>query len=94
MRFGWLVRAVGYEAAGFGSQLRAVLETPEMVALLAACPEAGRVLRPLCRALAIETEVLRPVAQTRVGSVWETMVQSDGPDGIVVAIRGAGVVLG
>ncbi len=61
-RFGWLVQAAAWEAAGFGSQLRAALETPEMVALLTACPQAVRVLRPLCRMLAIETSVLRPGA--------------------------------
>jgi hypothetical protein len=59
-RFGWLVRAAAWEAAGLGCRLRAVLETPEVVAMLAACPQAVRVLRPLCRALAIETSVLRP----------------------------------
>jgi hypothetical protein len=59
-RSGWLVRAAAWEAAGFGSQLRAVLETPEMVAFLTACPQAVRVLRPVCRMLAIETQVLRP----------------------------------
>jgi hypothetical protein len=37
-----------------------VLETPEMVAFLAACPQAVRVLTPVCRMLAIETQVLRP----------------------------------
>ncbi len=58
--FGWLVKAASWQAAGFGSQLRAVLETPEMVALLVAAPQAVRVLRPLCRMLAIETSVLRP----------------------------------
>ncbi len=58
--FGWLVRAAGYEAAGFGSQLRAVLGSPEMVALLEASPQAVRVLRPLCRMLAVEASVLRP----------------------------------
>lgn len=31
-----------------------------MVALLEAAPQAVRVLRPLCRMLAIETSVLRP----------------------------------
>jgi len=31
-----------------------------MVALLKAAPQAMRVLRPLCRALAIETDLLRP----------------------------------
>ena len=70
-RFGWLVREVGWEAAGFGAQLRAVLETEEMQALLQASPQAMRVLRPLCRALAIETQVLRPgvVVRVRGGSV-------------------------
>jgi hypothetical protein len=58
--FGWLVRMVGWQAAGYGSQLRAVLTTPEMVALLTASPEAGRVLRPVCRLLGIESSVLRP----------------------------------
>lgn len=59
-RFGWLVRAGGYRAAGFGSQLQAALQTPEMAALLAASPEAGRILRPLCRALAFELPGLPP----------------------------------
>jgi hypothetical protein len=58
--FGWLVKAAGWQAAGYGSQLRAVLATPEMVALLTAAPQAAIVLRPLCRMLAIETSVLRP----------------------------------
>ncbi len=31
-----------------------------MVALLIAAPQAVRILRPLCRMLAIETSVLRP----------------------------------
>ena len=59
-RFAWLVIAAAHEAAGFGLQLRHVLEQPEMVALLKAAPQAMRVLRPLCRALAIETDLLRP----------------------------------
>ncbi len=70
-RFAWLVREAGWEAAGFGCQLRAVLETPEMVAFLAACPQAKRVLMPVCRALAIETAVLGPAvkpARSDVGS--------------------------
>ena len=53
-RFGWLVQAGGHQAASFGLQLQTELNTPEMVALLAACPQAGRILRPLCRALAVE----------------------------------------
>jgi hypothetical protein len=31
-----------------------------MVALLVAAPQAARILRPLCRMLAVETAVLRP----------------------------------
>jgi len=65
-RFGWLVVAGGYQAAGFGCQLQAVLITPEMSALLAASPQARRILRPLCRALAVEvpevSQASRPVA--------------------------------
>ena len=53
-RFGWLVISGGYRAAGFGSQLQTVLSAPEMAELLAASPQAVRLLRPLCRALAVE----------------------------------------
>jgi hypothetical protein len=53
-RFGWLVKAGGHRAASFGSQLQALLDTPEMARLLEAAPQAGRLLRPLCRALAVE----------------------------------------
>ena len=42
------------QAAAFGSQLRMALNAPEMMALLAASPQAGRMLRPLCRVLAVE----------------------------------------
>ena len=58
--FGWLVALGGYQAAGCGSQLEALLARPEMVALLAASPAAGRALRPMCRALGIAGSVLRP----------------------------------
>jgi hypothetical protein len=66
-----LVRAAAWEAAGFGCQVRAILETPEMVALLTASPQAVRVLTPLCRMLAIEASVLRPgvVVDAAVGVV-------------------------
>ena len=53
-RFGWLLQAGGHQAACVGLQLRAVLNAPELVELLAASPQASRILRPLCRALAIE----------------------------------------
>ena len=50
--FGWLVRLVP-GAAVYGSQLQYLLADPEMSALLAATPQAGRILRPLCQMLAI-----------------------------------------
>ena len=59
-RFGWLVRAAAWQAAGYGSQLEAVLRQPDMVALLMAAPQAARVLRPVCRMLAVDMALLRP----------------------------------
>ncbi len=53
-KFGWLVAAGKHQAACYGGQLKHLLNEPEMQALLAASPQAKRILRPLCRALAIE----------------------------------------
>jgi hypothetical protein len=73
VQFAWLVRVAGYQAAGFGCQLRAILEDPEMQALLRAVPQARRVLRPLCRMLAVEASVLEPVAESVSPAVaWVT----------------------
>jgi hypothetical protein len=52
-RFGWLCGLVPGEAACFAGQLRVVLSEPGMVALLAACPQAVRVVAPLCSMLGI-----------------------------------------
>jgi hypothetical protein len=52
--FAWLIRMLPYEAACFGSQLQHQFSQPEMMALLEAAPQAGRLLRPLCRMLAID----------------------------------------
>ena len=59
-QFAWLVRMVGWQSAGYGSQLRHFLARPEVVEMLAACPQARRILTPLCRMLAVETAVLTP----------------------------------
>ena len=59
-RFGWLVEKAGLRAVGYACQLRHLLGQPEMVALLTACPQAGRILRPLCHMLRVETSLLRP----------------------------------
>ena len=53
-RFGWLMQSGGHHAAYFSAQLQAALRTPEMLELLEASPQAGRILRPLCRALAVQ----------------------------------------
>ncbi len=54
VRFGWLIEWLGYHAVGRGSQLRHVLANdPEMAAIMAASPQAGRILRPLCRMLGL-----------------------------------------
>ncbi len=50
--FAWLVRLVP-EAASYGAQLQHLLAAPEMEALLAASATARRLLRPLCRMLAV-----------------------------------------
>jgi hypothetical protein len=84
-RFGWLVRAASYHAAGYGCQLRVILERPEMVELLLAAPQAARILRPLCRMLAVETSLLRP----RPEGVAAEIAPSDVRDGIRKRVRRA-----
>jgi len=61
-KFAWLVRLVP-QAANSGSQLRHLLSEPEMAALLAASPQARRLLRPLCRMLAVAPEDAFPPAK-------------------------------
>ena len=51
--FAWLCRYLPQVAAGFGSQLQLLLQEAEMQALIAADPRVGRILRPLCRMLAV-----------------------------------------
>ncbi len=67
-----------------------------MVALLTAAPQAVRVLRPLCRMLAIETQVLRPgvevVRRVAVKRVRKPDVPVDWgriplPRGVLSAVR-------
>jgi hypothetical protein len=57
---GWLVRIVGYHAAGRGSQLQVLLHDPATIAVLQAIPTIGRTLRPFCRLLGV---TLPPVLQ-------------------------------
>ncbi len=50
--FAWLIRLVPEAAAG-AAQLQHLLDDPAMAALIAAAPQAGRILRPLCRMLGV-----------------------------------------
>jgi hypothetical protein len=68
-RFGWLLPLVPADAACFGGQIAAALAEPEMVALLEASPQARRVLRPLCRMLAVEMRPEAPRAKRPAAEV-------------------------
>ena len=57
---GWLVRALGPEAAACATQLEALLAEPATAELLALAPSAQRILRPLARMLAIGAFAPRP----------------------------------
>jgi hypothetical protein len=50
---GWLLIALGWEAAGCGAQLEHVLAEPAAAEILALIPAAGRILRPLRRMLGL-----------------------------------------
>jgi hypothetical protein len=50
-RDAWLIRLMGWHVGNLGSQLGHLLQDPDMAALIAAAPQLGRMLRPLCRAL-------------------------------------------
>jgi len=52
---GWLVRALGPEAAACATQLQTLLAEPAAAELLVVAPTARRILRPIARMLAIGT---------------------------------------
>jgi len=56
----WLIRDLGYEAAGCASQLEALFAEAAAVAILALVPTAGRILNPVKRLLGIGAFALRP----------------------------------
>lgn len=74
-RFGWMVRRVGCQATGFGSQLEHQLRQPEMVALLTASAQARRLLRPVCRMLGIDASLLQPGVPAKVAAPLEPVVK-------------------
>ena len=54
----WLTAYVR-EAGGFGAQIENLLTQEEFAAFVAAVPQAGRILRPLCRMLGVGVRVVR-----------------------------------
>jgi hypothetical protein len=54
-RFGWLRALLSPPAQGYAVAFQFMLEEPEMKAIMAAAPQVGRIIRPLCHILGIET---------------------------------------
>ena len=80
---GWLVRELGYEAAGYGAQLEHLLADPGVQELLARVPAMGRILRPVCRMLGVAGvgALVAPVvirAAAAVVQPWSGGVDADG----------------
>ena len=55
---GWLIRILGWEAAGYASQLTHLLAEPGAAELLALLPTASRILNPVKRCLGAAEYVL------------------------------------
>ena len=80
--FGWVGRMLP-EAAKYAGALQYLLRDPETLALLEKAPQAGRMLRPLCQLLGVQTpEFLRRgavVAQEAVAPIVEEAPRTSDP---------------
>ena len=88
---GWLFRLVPV-APCFGSQLNYLLSDPEMQALLAATPQMGRLLRPLCHSLGIRISdhpLLQPPPRVRPAASRESQ-SGGGSRSPAASLRAAG----
>ncbi len=65
--FAWLIRLVPGTAA-YAGQVQTLLADPQTAALVAAAPAAGRILRPLCRMLAVPLPDYLRLPRPRPGS--------------------------
>jgi hypothetical protein len=90
-----LIRVVGYQAAGYASQLEHLLTDPAMAEFVASVPGAARMLRPLCRVLGISPPVLgfpppppprpakparpKPAAQSAISQVYAALALQPAP---------------
>ena len=59
---GWIVRELGWEAAGYMTQLEALLAEAANRAALARAPGAARIMRPICRMLGVSAIVTPQIA--------------------------------
>lgn len=91
-RPGWLVEMMPADAAVLAGHLRGVLAEPEMVALVAEVPQAGRILRPVCRMLGIEREFYSAAADEALAPAVMTaraVYAGSRPDAAAVAVAEA-----
>jgi hypothetical protein len=58
----WLLAALKHEGAYFGIRIEALLAEPATARLIAATPQAQRLLRPICRMLGVSPAALRKPA--------------------------------
>ena len=70
---GWLVRALGYEAVGYASQLEHLLAEPGVADLLAAAPAAQRILRPLRHMLGVGPAPRRQAGRVSSGTAHDAL---------------------
>lgn len=66
---GWLVADLRHEAVAYASQLAFLLAQPDAAALVAHCPRAASLLRPVCRMLGIRPPSLAMQRRARPPSV-------------------------
>ncbi len=64
-RRAWLLKDLAWEAAFYTTQLETLLSDPEIAGLVAACPQAARILRPLAHMLGATTTLPKPPAIPR-----------------------------
>ena len=69
---GWIVRELGWEAAGFMAQLEALLAEAGSRAALARTPRARRILRPICRMLGMSVEAVPKISRAAQATVAGT----------------------
>jgi hypothetical protein len=62
--YGWLVHRLRHEAAMATYRFERLLDEPETAQILAAAPGVARILRPICRLLAVNAPILRPARPT------------------------------